>query len=552
MNDALRSWLPLYLGTGLVLTIAAITFVGLFLALARLAGPQLTQAPGRWLRWSWMLLAVALALPALGRWMLPARGTSAPMEIWQAGAGRADWGPAPLHLRLEWAAAPAGAPEAASPAHWTLGSKPQLVALGLLATGLLAGALLLLARQRRLRRFCQQLPLIRRLGRVRLAAGAQGSIPFAAHAGGLAYIVVPIDLLADSARLRLVIAHEVQHHRRGDLLAARMFAWLRVLFFWAPLVGRWERAIAELQDLACDRAVLGRRWVSPRDYGRCLLWAAEAARAGTLAPVGHVGLARGMASGAAGTLKRRILMMKAGTGTSRRANLVAAALGLAALGAVAGSAWAVQAAVADRKVTREQLAAVANRIQQRSGFTVLADDRIVNAFNSRLANPDWREYTRKGLERMPNYRSMIEDTLKRRSLPVQLTAMVLSESAFDNEARPNRPPEVQAAGVWQIIPGSARKLGLTVSPVLDERLEPRRATEAAAQYLTELHAAFGGDWALAIAAYNGGRKTIQNVIGASSGAAARDKVLASNTEFGKYLASVMISMLIIEDPSLLN
>ena len=51
-----------------------------------------------------------------------------------------------------------------------------------------------------------------------------------------------------------------------------------------------------------------------------------------------------------------------------------------------------------------------------------------------------------------------------------------------------------------------------MSPVLDERLEPRRATEAAAQYLTELHARFGGDWALAIAAYNGGRKAIENVI----------------------------------------
>ena len=195
---------------------------------------------------------------------------------------------------------------------------------------------------------------------------------------------------------------------------------------------------------------------------------------------------------------------------------------------------------------------MASRIQQRSGFPVLADDRIVQAFNRRLANPDWRESMRKGLERMPNYRSMIEDTLKRRSLPVQLTAMVLSESAFDNEARPNRPPEVQSAGVWQIIPGSARKLGLTVSPVLDERLEPRRATEAAAQYLTELHAAFGGDWALAIAAYNGGRKAIMNVIAGTSGAAARDRVLASNTEYGSYLASVMISMLIIEEPALLN
>jgi membrane-bound lytic murein transglycosylase D len=153
---------------------------------------------------------------------------------------------------------------------------------------------------------------------------------------------------------------------------------------------------------------------------------------------------------------------------------------------------------------------------------------------------------------MPNYRSMIEDTLKRRGLPVQLTAMVLSESAFDNEARPNRPPEVQAAGVWQIIPGSARALGLTVSPVLDERLEPRRATEAAAQYLTQLHARFGGDWALAIAAYNGGRRAIEDVIAGSTGAAARDKLLASKTEFGGYLASVMISMLIMEEPSLLD
>jgi beta-lactamase regulating signal transducer with metallopeptidase domain len=166
-----------------------------------------------------------------------------------------------------------------------------------------------------------------------------------------------------------------------------------VLFFWAPLVGRWERAEAELQDLACDRAVLRQRWVSARDYGRCLLWAAEAARA-SATPGSHAGLARGMASGAAGTLKRRILMMQQSTGGSRRMNLVAAALGLVAVASVAGTAWAVQAAVAERRVTQQQIAAVASRIQQRSGFPVLADQRIVQAFNKRLANPDWREYVR--------------------------------------------------------------------------------------------------------------------------------------------------------------
>ena len=552
MREALTSftaWIPLYLGTGLALAVAALAFVGMFLALARLAGAQLAQAPGRWLRWSWLLLGVALLLPTLGRWLLPARGSDVAVEVWRGQQARADWGPAPLHLQLDWLAA-SNRPSP-SPSRWTLGSTPQLVLLAMLAMSVLAGGLWLLDRQRRLRRCCRQLPLIRRCGRVRLAVGPASTIPFAARAGGLAYIVVPIDLLADPGRLRLVIAHEAQHHRRGDLLAARLYAWLRVLFFWAPLVGRWERAVAELQDLACDRAVLRRPWVSARDYGRCLLWAAQAARAGA-APGGHVGLARGMASGAAGTLKRRILMMRPSAGSSRRMNLVAAVLGLAAVAAVAGSAWAVQVAVGERRVTREQIAAVAGRIQQRSGFPVLADDRILEAFNRRLANPDWRDYMRKGLGRMPSYRSMIEDTLKRRGLPVPLAAMVLAESGFDNEARPDRPPESQAAGVWQIMPSSARALGLTVSPVLDERLEPRRATEAAAQYLTQLHQQFGGDWALAIAGYNGGRKALQKVIGDSTGAAARDKLLASKAEFGSYLASVMIAMLIIEQPSLLD
>ena len=122
MNRAITSftsWIPLYLGTGLALAVAALAFVGMFVVLARLAGPQLAQAPGRWLRWSWVLLALALVLPALGRWVLPARGTQGPVEVWQGGRARADWGPAPLHLQLDWAAAPAAASTRSS--RWTLG-----------------------------------------------------------------------------------------------------------------------------------------------------------------------------------------------------------------------------------------------------------------------------------------------------------------------------------------------------------------------------------------------------------------------------------------------
>jgi hypothetical protein len=544
--------LPQYLGTGLVLAVAALAYLGLIAAVTRVGGSAPERAPGPWIRWGWALLAAALLLPAVGRWARPAGG--GPVEIWRGRAARNDWAPVPIHLGVRFTAAAAAVPTSAAPARWTLGAAAQMTALGALGAGVAGAALLWSLRARRLRRFCRALPVARRVGRVRLAVAPEGTIPFAARTGGLAYVVVPLPLLADPARLRLVIAHEAQHHRHGDLLAAGLFAWLRVPFFWVPALGRWERAIARLQDLACDRAVLRRRWVSAQAYGRCLLWAAGAAD-----PAAHSGvtpaLVRGMGPAPAETLRRRILMLKDGqreqTG-GRRGRWAVGLLGLTAVAAVAGSAWAVQAAVADHAVSRAQVAELAGRIQRRSGFPVLTDDRIVSELNRRLANPDWRDEVRKALGRMPNYRAMIEDTLRRNNLPIELSAMVLAESGFDNEARPNRPPEVQSAGVWQITPGTARKLGLTVSPALDERLEPRRATEAAAHFLSELHAAFGGDWALAIAAYNGGKGGVKAAIGNSTGAEARARVLASPREFGQYLASVTIALLIIEQPSLLD
>jgi membrane-bound lytic murein transglycosylase D len=134
-------------------------------------------------------------------------------------------------------------------------------------------------------------------------------------------------------------------------------------------------------------------------------------------------------------------------------------------------------------------------------------------------------------------------------MPLELLGMALHESAFDNEARPDRPPERQAAGIWQFIPPTARKLGLQVSPISDERLEPRRATEAAATLMTDLHRAFG-DWPLAIAAYNGGSEAVRALTQGQSVAEGRARVLAARTEFGRYLPSVMASIVLIEEPGL--
>ncbi len=531
--------LGLYLETGLVLAAGGLAMG----ALVRWGGGLLAHAPRRFVRASLLLLALALALPAA--WRLPQRAPqSAPIEVWAS--DRPPIGVPPRPVTLAWPApGPAGIRPGLRLERAALIPLVALLALG----GAIAGLRLARAR-RRLRRQCQALPLVKRHGRVRLCASDRAPAPFATRAGGVAYIVVPTALLADGARLRLVIDHEGEHLRRGDLLSARLLGLLRVLFFWNPGLALWERALAELQDLACDRRVLERRPVSALEYGRCLLWAAETAGGARYLLPG----ARAMAASEAPTLRRRILMLTQLTrlpgrpaGPIRAALVALVTLGAAAL--LLGTSWAVQGSLAERKLTLEELAALAARVEARSGFPLLVDGRVAEAVTRRIASPEARDTTRRALARMRHYRPMIEDVLRRRGLPVELLGMALAESGFDNEARPNRPPERQAAGIWQFIPGSARRLGLEVSPISDERLEPRRATEAAAMMLLELHRQLA-DWPLAIAAYNGGRRVVQGLTEGAAIPEARARVMASPTEFGHYLPSVMAAIVLIENPAL--
>lgn len=104
------------------------------------------------------------------------------------------------------------------------------------------------------------------------------------------------------------------------------------------------------------------------------------------------------------------------------------------------------------------------------------------------------------------YVSRLKPIFSQQKVPSQLVWIAEVESSFD----PNARSPVGAAGLFQLMPETARQYGLRTWP-FDQRLQPEPSARAAATYLGKLHDKFK-DWRLAIAAYNAGEGTVQNLL----------------------------------------
>lgn len=111
-------------------------------------------------------------------------------------------------------------------------------------------------------------------------------------------------------------------------------------------------------------------------------------------------------------------------------------------------------------------------------------------------------------ERATPYLHLIVEEVQRRGMPLELALLPVVESAY----QPFAYSHGRAAGLWQFVPGTGRRFGLSQTWWYDGRRDIMASTRAALDYLEYLHRYFDGDWLHALAAYNSGEGTVKRAI----------------------------------------
>lgn len=140
------------------------------------------------------------------------------------------------------------------------------------------------------------------------------------------------------------------------------------------------------------------------------------------------------------------------------------------------------------------------------------------------------------------YIYFIKQMTQIRHLPAEIALIPVIESEFN----PNDHSNKGATGLWQLMPATARGLGIKVKSNYDGRRNVVMSTEAALAYFNDLKNNFHGNWQLAISAYNSGEGKIKSAVRRKGSSDFWNLKLPTETKL--YLPKLLAIAAIIQNP----
>jgi membrane-bound lytic murein transglycosylase D len=164
----------------------------------------------------------------------------------------------------------------------------------------------------------------------------------------------------------------------------------------------------------------------------------------------------------------------------------------------------------DYELSTELLKARLQEMDDKSPFHIEYNQGLENIIKSFLKN------RKRSFERLmavsEYYFPLFEEAFDKQNVPLEIKYLAVVESALN----PKAVSRVGATGLWQFMYQTGKQYGLKIDSYIDERSDPLKASEAAAQYMKNMYAIFG-DWDLVLASYNSGPGNVAKAIRRSGG-----------------------------------
>lgn len=158
------------------------------------------------------------------------------------------------------------------------------------------------------------------------------------------------------------------------------------------------------------------------------------------------------------------------------------------------------------ELLKERLAAM----DAKSPFNIEYNQGLENLIKSFLKNR--RKAFANQMAIAEYYFPVFEEALAKQNVPLEIKYLAVVESALN----PKAVSKMGATGLWQFMYHTGKQYNLSIDSYVDERSDPLKSSEAAAQYMTNMFAIFN-DWDLVLASYNSGPGNVSKAIRRSGG-----------------------------------